>query len=214
MHRYRKTAEAITEPRPAMPRPARKPTKEATRQHAANWLIGVGILTLAAGVAIWTAAKAAGAPVNLESLALAPLVAILAGGVAFAVKLLQFTEEHRSWLYALELAAGQDLDADGIIGEPAQEPAQAADGSFVKGIDGAWHRVDVELEAHELHAIKKHLLTAGKFTVRAVNDLLGDDSRASALRVELYRLGILEEPEDRKATKLTDAGRKAVRRWA
>ena len=76
------------------------------------------------------------------------------------------------------------------------------------------HRVDVELDAAELHTIKRHLLTAGKFTVRAINDILGDDSRASALRVELYRLGILEEPQDRKATKLADAGRKAVMRWA
>ncbi len=68
----------------------------------------------------------------------------------------------------------------------------------------------MELDAAELHTIKRHLLTAGKFTVRAINGILGDDSRASAFRVEFYRLGILEEPQDRKANRCQAQGRYEV----
>lgn len=211
---YTATPEAL--PRPTTPRP---PAGDITRLHAVNWLIAVGILTLCLGVGAWLAAKAAGAPVTAWQLALAPLAAILTAGVAFAVKLLQFTEEHRAWLYVLEEATGRDLDGDGVTGNPERanppsQPMPPLAGALVRGVDGAMHRIDTDMTPHELQAVKRHLLTSGAFTVRAVNDLLGDETRASSLRVELHRLGILEQPKPRAATRLTEPGRRAVMRWA
>jgi hypothetical protein len=207
------TAPAELAPRPT-PAPGPRTPTDITRLHASNWGAAVGILALCLGLGAWLAAKAWGAPVTVWQLVLTPAAAILAAGVAYSVKLLEFTGQHRQWLYGLEDLTGQDLDGDGITGDPARgRPQEPRPGALVRGVDGALHRIDTTLAPHELQAVKRHLLTAGAFTVRAVNDLLGDDSRASALRVELHRLGILEPPRDRAATRLTEPGRKAVMRW-
>lgn len=213
MRTYR-TAAPIAEP---WHKPTIAPSSDTSRGHACNWGAAVGILTLCAGVCAWSAAKALGAHVTAGQLALVLPAAIGAGGVAFAVKLLQFTQEHRAWLYALERATGLDLDGDGTTGEPpgAQaQPKPTIDGALVRGIDGSMHRLDVALSPPEMQAIKRHMLTAGAFGVRAVNTILQDETRASLLRSELYRLGILEQPKPRTATRLTDPGKRAVMRWA
>lgn len=214
MRTYR-TVAPIAEPWHKATPPA--PSSDTSRGHACNWGAAVGILTLCVGVCAWSGAKALGAHVTAGQLALTLPAAIGAGGVAFAVKLLQFTQEHRAWLYALERATGLDLDGDGTTGEPpgAQaQPKQTIDGALVRGIDGSMHRLDVALSPLEMQAIKRHMLTAGAFGVRAVNTILQDETRASLLRSELHRLGILEQPKPRAATPLTEAGHKAVMRWA
>ena len=130
---------------------------------------------------LYSPAKALGAHVTAGQLALVLPAAIGAGGVAFAVKLLQFTQEHRAWLYALERATGLDLDGDGTTGEPpgAQaQPKPTIDGALVRGIDGSMHRLDVALSPLEMQAIKRHMLTAGA-GVRAVTQ--SDETRASLL---------------------------------
>jgi len=212
MRRYHTTAVA----EPAAPTKAPRPRTggDITRAHAANWAAAVGILALCGGILAWAVAKSAGAPVDAGELGLVPLVAIGAAGVAFAVKLIRFTEEHRDWIYRIEEATGLDLDGDGYTGLHEANPAGHPDGALVRGVDGALHRVDVALSPQELQGVKRHLLTAGAYTVRAVNELLGDETRASALRVELHRLGILEQPKPRAATRLTAPGRKTVMRWA
>jgi len=198
--------------RMASPRRAQDPAGDLARAHAVNWTAAVGILTLCLGVAIWIAAKAAGVPVKAGALALVPVVALLVSGVTFGVKLVQFTEEHRGWLYA---GAEQDQgdaggQGPGDLRRDAQDPPA---GAFVRGVDGALHRLDVDLSPLELQAVKRHMLVSGSFGVRAVNTILQDETRASALRVELHRLGILEAPRARVAAKLTGAGLRSVMRW-
>ncbi|HUW10031.1 MAG TPA: hypothetical protein VM537_09895 [Anaerolineae bacterium] len=209
--RYYTTAAAAL---PAI-RPTPKPAGDLARTHALNWCMAVGILALAAGVGVWLAAKAAGLPADAGTLALVPVLAIVAAGVAFAVKLIRFTGEHRYWLYALEDAMGADLDGDGLTGDPTRTrtPAPALQGAIVRGVDNTLHRLDIELSPSELQALKRLMLTSGAFGVRAANAILQDEVRASALRVELHRLSILEAPKPRTATRLTAAGTKAVMRW-
>jgi len=208
---YRGAAATLPTVRPA---PASKGRGDLARGHALNWAVGVGILTLCGGIVGWIGAKSAGAPVTGGTLAGVPVVAVLAAGVAFAVQLIRFTGEDRAWLYELEVVMGEDLDGDGIAGDPAQDPGQVLGGSLVRGVDGALHRIDTTLSDTELQAVKRALLVSGEFTVRGLNAVLGDDHRASSLRVELYALGILEKPRPRTAAKLTAAGTKAVMRWA
>ena len=201
-------------------KPATAPTAgDLARAHALNWCIAVGILALAGGVGIWMAAKAAGLAADAGTLALVPVAAILTAGITGAVQLLRFTDQHRRWIYALEDAtdAIEDaIDDDGIAGDPTRTrtPAAPLQGAIVRGVDASLHRLDVDLTPSEIQAIKRLMLVSGTFGVRAANAILQDETRASALRVELHRLGILEAPKARTATRLTPAGKTAVMRWA
>jgi hypothetical protein len=192
----------------AIPRQAGPPS---TRAHAANWGLAVGMLALSVGIAALIAATAAGAAIRWMHAAALIAVALLAASAAFAVKLISYTERERALLYGNPHPPRQyDPPADPL---PAEAPTTPA-GTFVRGIDGGLHRLDTELDPTEVQAIKRHLLTSGGFTVRAANGILGDDSRASALRVELHRLGILAQPKPRAAAPLTEPGRRTVMRWS
>jgi hypothetical protein len=212
MRRYRTAAETAAQLE-AQPQPRRQ-GQEQTRAHALNYTLGVGAVALGFSLGGWLSLWVVmGDRLPIATLALVPALALLAGVTAGGLKLMEFTEEHRDWLYSIEQAIGQDLDEDGVIGDPPQPAGKPPGGALIRGVDGATHRINTDLTRVELLELKRHLLTSGRFTVRAVNGLLGDDSRASALRVELHGLGILEEPKPKAATALTDVGKRAVMRW-
>lgn len=205
---YRETIDAA--PVRSIARPPAPRGYDVSRVHAVNMGASVGIIAFFVAAIGAIAATFAGLRVSFELLGLLILTAIGAGAIAGAVSLIRYTLQHRAWLYRLEELTGLDIDQDGVTGEPGAGPV----GVLVRGIDGAYHRIDVTLSEPELQAVRVHLLTAGAFGVRAVNSLLGDETRASALRVELHRLGILEAPRPRVVTAVTPAGRKALIRWA
>ena len=175
-----------------------------------NVALGSGALAGCVGVCGWIVARVAGAYLEVASLAYAVPVSVLAGVASGAAALLRFTGEHRDWLYRGELLEDEPPSPSATR---APRPGVPPPGVLIRGIDGAYHRIDVDLTEGELHAVKASMLSGGAFTVRAVNTLLGDDSRASTLRGELHRLGILEAPRDRAACRLTEPGRRAVLRW-
>lgn len=188
---------------------------DPTLGHAIYYGMGVALIALCVVLGLLVLGKAflqIEIPRDVFWIILAsPLLGIGAGGF----KLLAFVGEYREWLYHLEDALNLDLDNDGKIGEPPSSKERApGSGSLVRGVDGALHRIYTELSIEEMRGVKKHLLTTDGFTVRAMNDLLQDDSRASALREELWALGILTKPKPRTVSKLTPAGKKAVMRWA
>lgn len=87
------------------------------------------------------------------------------------------------------------------------------DGTQVLGADGVWHKIRVVLMPREYRAVQEHLLATGGLNVRALNDVLGDDGRASTLRVELFNIGILTQPKARTMSKFTADGRATVAQW-
>ncbi len=189
-------------------------SSDTTRAHAINWFVSVTSIVLCALVGIYLLAR------SLLDLSIPSdtvwliLLAPLSGAMMGALKLIQFTTQHRQWLYALEDTLNMDINADGEIGQPSPKEREPGYGSIIRGVDGAYHRINTELSPEEMMDLKKHLLSTGGLTVRTMNDALQDDSRASALRDELYALGVLTKPRPRTVSKLTDAGRKAVMRWA
>jgi hypothetical protein len=185
-------------------------SSDTTRAHALNWFVSVTSIVLCGLVAVYILAKSL-LDVNLPGdvvwlILLAPLIGTITG----AIKLIQFTSQHRQWLYDLESTLDMDLNRDGEIGKP--EAGETATGSFLMCPDGTRRRVDTELSADDVKAVKRVLLGSGKATVRALTGVVGD--RASVLRQELIELGICSKPEhSRAAATLTESGRKAVRRW-
>ena len=183
-----------------------------TRSDAANWAAGVaiiagclyvlgwGILALFVSVPVWT-------------FFLFPPVAVVLGASFGSLKLIRFTEEYRDFVYALEEETGLDIDGDGVTGPPVIRVGSPPQGTLLRGLDGAMHAVDTTLTSADILAVKASLLANNTYSVRALNSALGDENRASGLRLELYRLGIIEQPKPKQATRLTAAGIKAVRRW-
>jgi len=181
-----------------------------TRAHALNWALGVASLTLSVLAGLGLIAFALLDLHISRELILLILLAPLSGIAIGALKLIQFTAEHRDYLYRLEDAYNVDLNMDGEIGQPAG--GETPTGTFVMGPNGVRHRLDTELTGEEIKAVKRILLGSGKATVRALTGTVGD--RASQLRQELIRIGVCEEPaHKRAAAELSEAGRKAVRRW-
>ena len=189
---------------------AHEKKEDKTREHALNWGLGTAIISACFLIAVWVLAKMLW-DLPLKTLFLTVLIAALMGGANGAWKLIRFTEEHRDYLYAVEELTQVDINHDGVIGQPKEHTET---GTFLRGADGASHQVSVRLSSEEVWELKKHLLETGKYTVRAVNNLLGDETRASALRLDLFTIGILETPKDRAATKVTEAGKRALMRWA
>jgi len=186
---------------------------DTTRAHALNWAVGVAMLTLCMLAGAYLIGRSLlDLSIPSEAIALI-LLAPMIGTATGAVKLIQFTSQHRQWLYDLERSLDVDLNRDGEIGQPG--PAMAGEtpgGVFLMCPDGVRRRVDTELSAEEIKATKRLLLGSGKATVRSLTAVVGD--RASALRQELIGLGICGHPEHRKAAaELTLSGRKAVVRW-
>ena len=183
---------------------------DVTRQHAVNWALGVGTLTLCLLILVYVLARAL-TPFEIPKqalwlIALAPVSGLSMG----AFKLIAYTTEHRAFLYAIEDATGWDLDGDGEVGEPAQATPQA--GTFLMGADGIRHRLSTELDAGEIKALKAYLTQNGKASVRGLTGLVGD--RASLLRDELIAIGVCVSPRNANAAAiLSDAGRKVVTRW-
>ena len=193
--------------------PRLQPDADTSRNHAINWAAGVGILAFCFYVLGWSILKMWWQALPNWSIALCVPVALAFGATWGSMKLIQFTEEHRDWLYALEEETRLDLNRDGVIGDPVQVAGIPPQGTMIRGTDGQLHQLNTELSVADIHAVKASLLTSGYFGVRAINSLLGDETRASGLRIELYRLGILEKPQPRQATPLTASGKKAVMRW-
>lgn len=191
--------------------PTPKPQADATRTHAINWFVAVTIIAFCLGETALVVATLAGVRLQVVYVGLVAFVSFALGAVVGAVKLISYTNEHRDWLYSVESWTGVDVDGDGVIGVPVG--GAAIPGVLVRGVDNALHRIDTQLTQTELSAIKRQMLTTGAFGVRAVNGILHDETRASLLRAELHRLGILETPQPRTATRLTDPGVHAVRRW-
>jgi hypothetical protein len=197
---------AITEARPA---PVRN--TDITRAHAINWALGVATLVFCLLVLAFVLAKALlHTSIPSEALWLI-LVSPILGLSMGAYKLVVFTEEHRWFLYHIEEAMGVDLDNDGSIGQPRAQ-TEPEPGTFLMGVDGVRHRLNTELTAGEIATLKAYLLSNEKASVRGLTGLVGD--RASLLRDELVTMGVcVEPPRKNQAAGLSDAGKKAVRRW-
>lgn len=194
--------------------PATHPTpterrQDSTRAHAINYGLGAAIIAICCAVALWAIAATVWR-LPWYTLGLAMLGGMMLGAVTGARKLLQFTDEHRDYLYAVEELTQVDINRDGAIGQPKEHETT---GAMLRGVDGITRQVSVNLSGDEVYALKRHLIETGKYTVRAVNQLLQDDTRASALRFDLFNLGIIETPRDRAATAVTEAGRRALMRW-
>lgn len=193
------------------PRSTDTRSTELTRTHALNWTGAVIALGLCVVMAVWVGLRALNVSVPPRLLVFFLPLPLLVGICVGSVKLIQFTEEHRNWLYAAENAIGVDLDGDGEIGDPRAQ-TEPTPGTMLMGIDGARHRIDVELSAGEIQAVKRLLIESGKATVRGLTGPVGE--RASALRDALIGLGICEAPTSTKsAANLSEPGKKAVMRW-
>jgi len=217
--RYAASTPMVTTPAQPVTRwedPAR--IRDSSRRHAANWMLGAGTLTFAILLALWFIANGLSdwlgqwgpVPVPVIFTVIAP-VSLLAGAVAGAYKLIRFTEEYRDWLYQVEDFLNIDLDGDAEIGEPKTRAGEPNPGTLLVAPDGAYHNIDVTLTMAEIAAIKRYLLTEQACSVRGLQAIVGD--RASALRSELHRIGVLAQLRNRSATPLTEGGLKAVRRW-
>ena len=187
--------------------------RDLERTHAANFAMGAGVLAAVLSVIIWCTAKALWPEIpNISILLCAPVAAIF-GLSSGSLALIRFTNEVRDALYAMENTTGQDINGDGVVGDPVMQVGTPPEGALIRGVDGQFHRIDTRLSKADTYAIKTSMLSNGTYGVRAINSVLGDETRGSGLRVELHRLGILTKPEQRQATKLTPEGVKAVRRW-
>jgi len=194
-----------------LPTVKQRTQSDITRAHALNWALSIGALVLCALVGAWILARALldlSIPSDIIWLI---LLAPISGAVAGSIKLIQFTEEYRCFLYAVEDALQVDINNDGEIGQP-QIAGDTPRGSFLMTGDGTRHRIDTELSAEEVKAVKRLLLTSGKATVRGLTAVVGD--RASALRQDLITLGICEEPDRKNAAAAVSVlGREGVMRW-
>jgi len=186
---------------PPLPTETRRPERDDTRRHAVNWFLGVtgfaGVLILT----IWWVLFRLGWA-NVEGLVSVLPISLTAGLLACCERLIKYTKEYRAWLYAHDAA---EAEPDG---KRKETPPQ---GTLLRGADGVLHRVEVPLSETEIAQVKKLLLRNGAYSVRVMVSAVGD--RASALRYELNRLGILGKINDRAATPLTAAGKKAVSGW-
>ena len=193
--------------------PRVQPDKDTSRMHAANYAAGTALLSFCGYVFLWTLAKVLYPMLPNGSIALCLPVGLLVGASYGSMKLIAFTEEYRNYVYTLEQEQQQidDMTREAVKSQNRQN--SHVTGCLVRGVDNAYHRIPVELSKADLHAVKASMLSRGAFVVRGVNALLNDETRASALRIELHRLGILERPQARQATRLTPAGLKAVMRW-
>lgn len=182
---------------PAQPRPAR----DDTRRHALNWFLGVSGLAGAGILALWWVLYRFGWA-NLSGLGTALPLALVGGMTAASWQLIKYTREYRDWLYARA--------AEAPAGNPRKEllPPKATQ---LRGPDGVFRPVEVDLSTAEIAQLKGLLLREGGCSVRSLTPLVGD--RASLLRQELHRLGILAELRQRAATPLTPGGKQAVERW-
>lgn len=190
----------------------RRSTNDRTaRQHAINYAAGVAIISLCVYVLAWSVIKPFWEGLPSWTILFCLPVALIVGSCWGSIKLMQFTEEHRNWIYWVEEATGFDLDQDGIVGMPAEE-SEARGYTFLLGADRVLHRLNVDVTLAEIDSVKRSLLLSEKATVRSLTAIVGD--RASRLRDELIALGICEMPRrDNAAAMLSTAGREAVVRW-
>jgi hypothetical protein len=181
------------------------PPTDSTRGDAVNWGMGIAALVFCAYVGGWTIVAALVDVPWYTCLLCLPL-SLLSGVSVAALKLICFTETHRSYLYRLETVFGVDIDDDGEIGVPQS-------GTLLVSGDGTFKRIDTTLTPEEIDAVKRHLLLSGKATVRALNTDIGD--RATYFRSELIgALHICAPPEaSNAAAVVTEAGKRALLRW-
>lgn len=179
-----------------MTRPA--PSRDTTRAHAINYAVAWGVLALCGGVLAWTVAKVAGARVTVGHLATVPLLAIGTAGIAGAIKLIVFTEEHRDWLYLVEKATQRDLDGDGKVGHAQVETLRVE----VKADADAgrrWELSDLPITRAQLATIAKSTTTgAHKLSRRDLATLPGIGSdRARDILTQLEQGGFTHYPNGR-----------------
>ena len=133
--------------------------------------------------------------------------AVLSGAAVGALKLLDFVNEHRRYLYPIETITGIDIDRDGVVGVPPEDEV-----TMLRGIDMQFHRINTQLTDDDKRALKAYLLLDGKATVRGLSAIVGE--RASMLRSELIGLGICQQPQHGNAAAvLSREGLEAVKRW-
>lgn len=173
--------------------------RDSTRRHAANWMIGVTGLASVVIVVVWWVPHWWGVADLSDLLALLPL-ALLGGLLMGSLTLIDYTQ--RMYVGGMPAPDPDPAGAEGASRDLGQ--------TFLVAADGSRQRVDVALTREEIAAVKKMLL-GGMYSVRGITPVLGD--RASLLLTELHRLGILEKPRERVATRITPAGKKAVERW-
>jgi len=182
--------------------------RDVSRAGAINWGVGVALLSFCGYVLGWSILKGFWASLPNWSILLCVPVALILGASWGSLKLIQFTEEYLDYLYAVEVETGQDINGDGIVGDPPMFDRP----TLLMGIDGIRHRVDVDLLPSEVDRVKRLLLLSGKATVRALASVVGE--RASRLRDELIAWGICEQPDRANAAAvLSPPGKKAVMRW-
>jgi len=180
---------------------------DTSRSHAVNWAVGIALLAFVVYIVGWSVVQYFTDALSWWSFLLCIPVAILLGIGMGAIKLLNFTTEHREWLYWIEEIMDRDLDNDGVVGAP-----EDLSGTFLMGIDGAKHRIHTELTVEQIREIRGKLLMNGKVTVRGLQPTIGE--QASQFRDELIGLGICKRPvHPNAAAVLSDAGFDAVIRW-
>lgn len=200
MWRAKATAPGYLWPPMVQPDRPTQPQRDDTRRHALNWFLGIAGLVGVGVIALWWVLFRIGWA-KLDGLWTALPFAPVCGITAACWQLIRYTREYRDWLYA------QAEDAP----KETKRKETAPEGTLLRGADGTLHRVEVALTEEEIAQVKKLLLRNGAYSVRAFIPVIGD--RASALRYELHRIGILAAVNDRAATPLTVAGKKAVSGW-
>lgn len=185
--------------------PARPKPGDDARAHAFNWFVGVTITGMAVLFYLGWLQVTWGWDTRItKSFALAP---ICAGAIAGSIKLIQFTTQSRNATYPQPIPTTIPTTTT----PPTPTRGTPLPGTMLRGVDGTMRRVETQLSEEEIRIVKTLLTQSGKYNVRALMPFLGD--RASSLRQELHKLGILTKPKSRAAAKLTPAGRKAIMRW-
>lgn len=182
--------------------------QDISRQHATNYGIGIALITFCIYVLCWSILKMFWEDLPNITIVLCLPISLGMGISWGSAKLLEFTEEHRNWLYAIEEQTGIDINGDGIVGDPPifDRP------TLLMGIDGIRHRLNTELLPSEIERVKQLLLLSGKATVRSLTAIVGD--RASQLREELIALNICDRPlRNNAAALVSERGKRALMRW-
>jgi hypothetical protein len=162
---------------------------------------------------VWSIVKPFWIKMPVWTIVLCLPFALVIGGILGGLKLIEYTEEYRDWLYEMEIFTQTDIDGDNVIGVPDPEnPTLPKEGTHIRGIDGQFHRIDTQLNSEEIQEVKRLLLLGQKATVRSLTNIMGE--RASRFRDELIDLGICDKPEyERGAAPLSRVGERTVMRW-
>lgn len=201
MWRAKATAPGYLWPPLMQPERPTQPQRDDTRRHALNWFLGVAGLVGVGIITVWWILFRVGWA-KLDGLWTAMPLAPVCGITAACWQLIRYTREYRDWLYA---------QAEGTPPIEPKRKETPPGGTWLRGGDGVIHRVELALSAEEIAQIKRVLLRDGSCSVRVLTPIVGE--RASAVRQELHRLGILAALKDRAATPLTPDGKKAIAQW-